>query len=65
MDEFPTAGDADLELLLLAVPEVVPADDVGLRDGPRELCESYHQRVSTETREVAAGGFLMDGGPGT
>ena len=31
----------------------------------RELCESYDRRVSTEAREVAAGGFLMDAGPGT
>jgi SEC-C motif len=30
-----------------------------------ELCESYDRSVSTEAREVAGGGFLMDAGPGT
>ena len=29
------------------------------------VCESYDRRVSTEAREVAAGGFLMDAGRGT
>jgi hypothetical protein len=64
-DESRTAGGADLELLLLAVAEIVPDDDAGLLDGPRELCESSDRRVSTEAREVAASGFLMDAGPGT
>jgi hypothetical protein len=36
-DESRTAGDADLELLLLAVAEIVPDDDVGLRDGRQKF----------------------------
>jgi hypothetical protein len=34
-DESRTAGDADLELLLLAVAEIVPNDDVRLGDGQK------------------------------
>ena len=48
--ESRTAGDADLELLLLAVVELVPDDDVGLRDG-RERCASRATRGCRRTRE--------------
>ena len=40
-------------------------DDVRFRDGRAELCESYGRRMSTEAREAAAGGFVMDAVPGT
>ena len=43
---------------------VVPGDDVRLRDG-RQRCASRTTRVSTEAREVAAGGFFTDAGRGT
>jgi hypothetical protein len=31
----------------------------------RALCQSFHREGLEEAREVAAGGFLMDAGPGT
>ena len=51
-DESRTAGGSDLELVLLAVPEIAPGDDVRPRDG-REGCASHATgRVSTEAREA-------------
>ena len=48
-----------------SVAEVVPDDDVGLRDG-REGCASrMNRRVSTEARAGAARRFLTVAGPGT
>ena len=63
-DESRNTGDADLALLLLAVAEVVPDDDGGLGDG-RQSVRVVRPGVSTEAREVAAGGFPMDAGRGT
>ena len=63
-DESHNAGGAGLVLLLLAVGEVVPDDDGGLRDG-RQSVRVVRPRVSPEAREVAAGGLLMDAGRGT
>ena len=65
LEESRNIGDADLPQRVLAVATVVPDDDVRLRDGSAELCESYDPRVSTQAREVAAGGSLMDARPGT
>ena len=64
-DESRTAGDADLGLLLLAR---LRSRARRRRPTPRrsvEVCESYDPRVSTDAREVAAGGFLTDPGRGT
>ena len=44
---------------------VAPDDDVRPREPSAEVCESYDPRVSTDAREVAAGGFLTDPGRGT
>lgn len=57
-------GD-DLELLLLAVAEVVPDDDRSTRRRSAELCASYDRRMSTEAPEAAAGGSPMDAARGT
>ena len=63
-DESHNTGDAGLASLLLAVGEVVPDDDGGLGDG-RQSVRVVRPGVSTEAREVAAGGFPMDAGRGT
>ena len=49
----------------LAVGVVVPDDDGGLGDGRQSVRFVLPEDVSTEAREVAAGGFPMDAGPGT
>jgi hypothetical protein len=49
----------------LAVGEVVPDDDGGIGDGRQSVRVVRPEDVSTEAREVAAGGFPMDAGPGT
>ena len=50
LDESRNTGDADLRLLLLAVAEVVPDDDVRLRDG-RKGCASRATRGCRAKRE--------------
>jgi hypothetical protein len=60
-----TPAIAGVASLLLAVGEVVPDDDGGLGDGWQSVRVVRPQDVSTEAREVAAGGFPMDAGPGT
>ena len=50
LDESRHTGDADLPLLLLAVAEIVPDDDVRLRDG-REGCASRTTRGCRRKRE--------------
>ena len=49
-DESRTAGDADVRLLLLPVAEIVPDDDIRLRDG-RERCASPTTRGCRRKRE--------------
>ena len=60
-----TPAIAGVASVLFAVGEVVPDDDGGLGDGRQSVRVVRPEDVSTEAREVAAGGFPMDAGPGT
>ena len=54
MDESRNAGDADGRLLLLAVAEVVPDDDVRFRDG-RQSCAGRRTGECRRKREIRCG----------
>ena len=54
-DESRNTGDADLKLLLLAVAEVEPDDDVRLCERSADLCGSHNRRRSARLETASRG----------